>query len=340
MVFSFRIFSKLSILLIAFSFFSIYSEARVLHKDLGKPGYKPEWTDKTIMDQGVYIYSVGRSQAKTSEKEAKDEALSNATESFVKYCRVDIQSFDRSIEVYSKNKKGESTASDVSSQSIIRTKTFVTRAVPESWYTEKDGARFIAYVLLKIPKEEFDRITGEKNIKLSMDVLFYYEDYNGKMQVLSEGSVLSSKDSFAIYIRPSDTCYLYIYQIDSLGKSFRLFPNTDYKTASNPIEPAVDCWIPNNKNLFELDETTGKEYFYIFASIQPIAEFEGKDSVTLNKKDIDGIIEIKKMGVAGIKAKRNTEQINVPKYTKEFAEVKNKLQAEGVFVYETWFWHK
>jgi len=86
------------------------------------------------------------------------------------------------------------------------------------------------------------------------------------------------------------------------------------------------------KNLFELDETIGKEYFYLFASPQPIAEFEGKGSLNLNKTDIDDIIEIKKMGVAGIKAKRNTEQVNVPKYTKELAEVKNKLQAEGVFV--------
>jgi len=249
----FRISSKkflaFFILLFLFNliFFSARTQARVLHNDLGKPGHKPEWTDKTIIDKGDYIFSVGRSEAKNSEKEAKDEALANATETFVKYCRVDVQSFDRSIEVYSKNKKGESSSSSASSQSIIRTKTFVTRAVPSDWSVEKEGGKFTACVLLKIRRKNFDRITSERNIKLSLDVLFYYQDDNGKMQVLTEGSVLSSKDSFAIYIKPSDTCYLYIYQIDELGKSFRLFPNADYKTASNPVEPAVDCWIPNDK---------------------------------------------------------------------------------------------
>lgn len=320
--------------------FQAAGESRVLHKDLEKSGQRPEWADKTIFDEGEFIYSVGRSQVKKNLKEAKDEALMDATQNFVKYCKVDVQSFDRSIEVYSKNKSKESSASDIRSQTIVRTNTFVRKALPVDWYLDKDKKSVYACVLLKIPKEEFDRITSEKNISLSLDILLYYEDDNGKMQVMNEGSVLSSKDSFAIYVKPSDTCYLYIFEIDALGKSFRLFPNTSYDTASNPLAPSFDCWIPNDKKLFELDQTTGKEYFYIFASAKPIPDFEGEKPVSFEKKDLDSLIEIKKMGIAGLKDKRSAEQVVVPKYSTMLTEVKKKLQAEGVFVYETWFWHK
>lgn len=301
---------------------------------------KPAWLKKTIIPEEKFIYSVGHSQPKKTETEARDEALANATKEFVRYCKVDVQSFDRSMEIYSKEQGKEFFKSDFAAQSIIRAKAFVTRAIPEDWYIRKEKKKFIVSVLLKVPKEEFDRIANEKNIKLSLDTLFYYEDENRRMKILTEGSVLKSGDGYAIYVRPSDSCYLYIYQVDALGKSYRLFPNPDFKTGTNPLPPAGDTWIPNTNELFELDETTGKEYFYIFASPDRINEFEGKNALNLTKKDIDSVIEIKKMGVAGIRLKRDTEKVTPPKRTQQVAEVKKKLQAEGAFVYETWFWHK
>ncbi len=308
-----------------------------------KPSFRPQepvWLKKTIIPEEKFIYSVGHSQPKKTEKEARDEALANATKGFVRYCKVDVQSFDRSIEVYSKKQGKEFSSSDFEAQSLIRARAFVTRAIPEDWYIQEKKRKCIASVLLKVPKEEFDRIVNEKNIKLSLDVLFYYEDENGKMQILTEGDVLKSGDGYAIYVKPSDGCYLYMYQVDALGKSYRLFPNSDFNTGTNPLPPANDCWIPNIKQLFELDEITGKEYFYIFASPDRINEFEGENALNLTKKDIDSVIEIKKMGVAGVRQKRDTEKVVPPKQTQQVAEVKRKLQAEGAFVYETWFWHK
>ena len=60
---------------------------------------EPEWLNKSIISQGEFILSVGHSQPRETEQEAKDNALSKATEEFVRYCKVDVQSFDRSIEV-------------------------------------------------------------------------------------------------------------------------------------------------------------------------------------------------------------------------------------------------
>jgi len=46
------------------------------------------------------------------------------------------------------------------------------------------------------------------------------------------------------------------------------------------------------------------------------------------------------MGVAGLKKKTNPGEVAIPRKTQQVAEVKKKLQAEGAFVYETYFWHK
>ena len=261
-----------------------------------------------------------------------------ATEAFVKYCRVDVQSFDRSMELYSKGgAKNES--EDVSSHRIVRAKTFVSRAVPEGWYFQKLAGAFKASVMLKVPKEEFDRISKERSVTLAMDILFYCEDEKGKMQAMDENAVLASGYGYSIYINPSDICYLYVYQIDALGKSFRLFPNNKFETAENPIEPSVGMWLPNERKLYSLDETTGKEFVYVFASREPISEFDGASALEMDKVNLDKVIKLKKMGIAGLKDKIDPAKLATVRSV-DIKEVKKKLVAEGVFVWETWFWHK
>ncbi len=319
-------------LLLATSFQPLYSSA-------ASESSSPSWLDKNIYKDGDFIYSVGRSNPCKTKDEAKKLALSDATEAFVKYCRVDVQSFDRSIELYSKVNGKTSQSSDLRAGSLIRANAFVTGSIPQDWYFDRSGGSVKAFVLLKIPKEEFDRISKENNIKLSADILFYYEDAKGKMQLMDENSVLTSGDGYSLYINPSDPCYIYVYQIDSLGKSFRLFPNAEYETANNPVVPAVGAWLPNEKKLYEMDEITGKEYVYVFACREPIKELEGPSAVNFTKSGLDDIMLIKKMGVAKLKDKRDPSKITI-KRASDIKEVKKKLQAEGDFVYETWFWHK
>jgi hypothetical protein len=302
---------------------------------------QPSWYDTTILPQGDFIFAVGHSLCRKDEQDAKDEALADATKAFIRYCKVSVDTFDRSVEVYSKSGGREGAAADFKSENIIRAKAFVSEAIPEEWYVQKERDGVVASVLLKIPKEEFSRITKERSIKLSLDTLFYYEGERGKMEVLSEGAVLHSADGYAIYVRPSDTCYLYAYQVDGLGRSYRLFPNAAYATAANPVAAASDCWIPNGKTLLVFDDTTGKEYFYLFASPEKIAEFEGAGATTLHREDLENVISLKKMGVAGLRQKRYATEVTPPKRGElDVVQVKKKLQAEGAFVYETWYWHK
>lgn len=301
----------------------------------------PAWVSKTIITKGDAVYAVGHSQPDADEQAAKDEALADAVRQFIRYCRVSVDSFDRSIELYTKSKGKESALSDQRSQSTVRAKAFVTCTIPEEWYIDRRKEGCAASVLLKVPKEEMERIVKENNIKLSLDILFYAEDEKGKMQVINDGSVLRSGDGYALYVRPSDPCYLYVYQVDGLGRSYRLFPNPDYKTAENPLPAAADLWIPGTGTLFTLDAVTGKEHFFVFASPDPLAEFEGPAAARLEKKDIENVIGFKKMGVAGLRPKRDAAAVVPPKHdTLDVVEVKKKLQADGAFVYETFYWHK
>jgi len=308
------------------------------------PAQKPIWLDQTIKQEGKFIFATGHSQPRPTEQEAKDDALARATEEIVRYSGVTVEAFARSIEVSSQIQGKEYYKADFETKSRIRAKAFIRRATPVEWYIRKmarmRGSKriseyYLASVLLKVPEEEIERIQGEKDIKLSLDIGIYYEDEQGNLQYLTEGSVLHSGDAYVLYVRPSDDCYLYIYQVDDLGHSYRLFPNEEYHTRVNPLRAGEDCWIPNTEEYFVLDEVTGKERLYIFASLERIPELEG--ITTLQQSDFDRML--KTMGVAGLKKKLNPYQIRPPKRI-QVAEVKKKLQAEGAFVYETWFWHR
>jgi len=319
---------------------SAYSNSQDIVLETSHP-QKPAWLDSTIVEEKSYIFAIGHSQAQPTEAEAKEQALAQATEEVVRYSGVTIESFSRSVDASSMKQGKEYYTSDFETQSRIRARAFVRRTVPVDWYIRKMSDKkkkeiyYLASVKLRVPVEEIERIQAEKNVRLSLDIGIYYQNEKGELRYLNESDVLRSGDGYALYTRPSDPCYLYIYQVDALNKAFRLFPNPDFNTLDNPVQPGVDCWIPNMDQVFYLDETTGKEKFYVFASPVSIPELEGK--LELKQADLDR--QLKTMGVGGLKNKTVSYNVTPPKQV-QVAEVKKKLQAEGAFVWETWFWHK
>ncbi|MBC8184537.1 DUF4384 domain-containing protein [candidate division KSB1 bacterium] len=306
---------------------------------------KPAWYDQTLLQEGEFIYAVGHSLSRNSEQEAKDDALARAVQEIVKYSGVTVEAFDRSVEASSIQDGKEYYTSDFETKRKIRAKAFVKRALPMDWYIQKMakmqgnkkvGDSYLASVYLRAPENEIERIQEEKDVKLSLDIGLYYEDETGKLQYLNEGHVLNSGEGYALYVRPTDNCYLYVFQVDDLGRSYRLFPNAEYFTGENPIKAGEDYWIPNSEQYFFLDETTGKERFYLFASLEKIIDLEG--AAALEQADFNRVLTT--MGVGGLKTKLNTYKVEPPKKQVQAAEVKKKLQAKGAFVYETWFWHR
>jgi len=309
------------------------------------PSERPPWTDKGIVRKGGYIYVTGHSNPENTDQAARDDALDAATQQFVKYCKVKVEVFDRLVETYSQADSQEKYSTDVEHRSSARARAFVRGGGAEKWYVRHmatmKGKRqvstfYVAFVLLKVPEEEFERISKEKDVRLSLDIGLYREAADDRLDQIYEGDVLRSGEGYALYIKPSDDCYLYVYQTDETGKSFRLFPNPAYETEKNPVRSAEALWIPNTERLLELDDVTGKEKVYLFASLGPMPELEGH--FTTEEKELGRVI--KTMGVAGLTEKRTPNRAYSPGEAPRVVQIKKKLLGRGDFVYETWFWHR
>jgi len=297
----------------------------------------PSWFEKDIVPEKEFILAVGHSAAQPDEQKARDEAVSDAIKNFARYCKADIDSIDRIYETYSSGEHGVKQNLSIENRNQIRVKAFVKHAQPEDWFIQPEGKKWLASVLLKIPQEEADRIASEKSAKLSLDIGLYYEDETGKMKPMGEGTSVKSGGGYAIYANPSDSCYIYVYQTDSMNKVTKLFPNPEFETDLNPVPAGSELWIPNSKRIFFLDETTGRETIYIFASADKISELEGAAAPEMSGNEISDIG--KKMGAAGIRSKLSPEYVSPPEKNTT-VEISKKLQAEGAFVYKTSFWHR
>ncbi|MBD3307849.1 DUF4384 domain-containing protein [candidate division KSB3 bacterium] len=95
---------------------------------------------------------------------------------------------------------------------------------------------------------------------------------------LADGGSLESGDSFKIVFTPSERCYVYIYQIDSAGLIYQLFPMEEFGGVwvgnRNPVQAGKTYYIPAEDKSFELDEVTGLETIYLVASHTPETELE------------------------------------------------------------------
>ncbi|MCK5717209.1 MAG: DUF4384 domain-containing protein, partial [Thiomargarita sp.] len=87
-----------------------------------------------------------------------------------------------------------------------------------------------------------------------------------KPKSFSNGSVLCSGASYKLVFESNKDSYVYIFQIDSAHKIFRLFPSGDFKKAStrnqNPVKKETEYFVPGKKTSFKLDKVVGKETIY------------------------------------------------------------------------------
>jgi hypothetical protein len=97
---------------------------------------------------------------------------------------------------------------------------------------------------------------------------------------LEDGDALASQqDDYFLVIRPLSSGFLYIFQLDSVGKKVWLFPRnetSDYSSGANPVVPGKVLQVPSastNRVLF-LDTTVGVEHIYSVFSATPWPEFQ------------------------------------------------------------------
>lgn len=114
---------------------------------------------------------------------------------------------------------------------------------------------------------------------LSFDINYVYRQGGvGELKPIKSGDVLHSGDHYKIIFTPDKDCYVYIYQVDSTGHFFQLFPMQSFRGVrvdnTNPVMQGMTYTLPSSDKAFMLDRQVGVERIYFIASIERKQELE------------------------------------------------------------------
>ncbi len=175
-----------------------------------------------------------------------------------------------------------------------------------------------------------------KTSALCLQASFFYQSQSGKLCSIQENTILTSRENYCIYIKADKDCYVYVFQIDSQDKVFKLFPSSTYKTGSNPIKAHIETWLPpEEKDFFYLDETEGEEQIYLVACLDPISELE-------NIEEIEQSSFQKITAPMGLKGIRSLEKIiKIKSFKKNIIESKvQEFTSKGAVLHKVKFVHR
>ncbi len=105
---------------------------------------------------------------------------------------------------------------------------------------------------------------------IPMQISYAYRPMNQlNFRPLHNDSVLRSGDHYQIRFTPEQEGYAYIFQIDSGGAIYRLFPpeeNHDAQAVNvNPVQANTVYFAPTADEAFQLDEQIGQEQIHVLA---------------------------------------------------------------------------
>lgn len=187
-----------------------------------------------------------------------------------------------------------------------------TGGAQEPWYHSSVQDRFVLVSTgSTIPTPEVDyTIYNQGNTAASRTVgvefAMFQDDGTPNPRMLKDGDTLRSGDSYFFHIKTTNRPqnYIYLFQIDSSQKVFKLFPNPNtYHTKSNPVPANTTITLPNDHKVWVLDDTIGDEKFYLLVSDTAVPALENFTNGTLGDVINSGL---PLRGPAGIKNKTST----------------------------------
>ena len=88
--------------------------------------------------------------------------------------------------------------------------------------------------------------------------------------VLISGGKLRSGEHYKVVVQPEQDCYLYVFQLDSGGRLFPLFPGSDLTSrVTNPVKGNVVYKFPGDQSYFFLDKRLGDEQIIFYSTAEP-----------------------------------------------------------------------
>ena len=98
-------------------------------------------------------------------------------------------------------------------------------------------------------------------------------DDEQKPIIIGRDTELKSGDRIKFFVKPESACYLYLIYHSSQGKLSVLYP-ARFKLPDRQGTLSGEQYIPDGNQWFELDEHTGREKFFLLASIEPLIDLE------------------------------------------------------------------
>lgn len=189
---------------------------------------------------------------------------------------------------------------------------------------------------IRLREEKPGQAADEKE-KLSLEAALVYVGSDAKLRLVSEGMVLTSNDDYALYLRPAQDCYVYVYQVDAKSSVARLFPNPGLKTAGNPLKAGEEYWVPNDSEFFFLDENTGPETVYVIAAREELPSLNR----LISGKKAELQAQVKELKLMGLGGRRKLEIRRTRPIKGSPADVITKqLDSSGDFYYKVSFQHE
>ena len=106
---------------------------------------------------------------------------------------------------------------------------------------------------------------------------------------LHHGNRLHSGDLYQFMLMPEENCFLYIFQLDSTGQLYQLFPMESFDGVQlnnrNPVRGKTAITLPGPDMNFVLDRQQGTERIYLLASRQPDSFLENMGRLLTQSQD-------------------------------------------------------
>lgn len=146
--------------------------------------------------------------------------------------------------------------------------------------------RWLLYVLISLViaapwkcADASEALDSTHSSLLSFEVNYVYRTAGvGEIKTIKHGDRLKSGDHYKIVFTPDKDCYVYIFQVDSSGQVFQLFPMESFGgvrvTQFNPVKQGKKYVLPSPDKAFLLDKKVGIERMYFIASHEQNKELE------------------------------------------------------------------
>jgi len=256
---------------------------------------RPEWTIKEPYEEKDKLIFVGLSYGFSTEKDARDDALNTAIKNAVKYIGSDVKvKITNMITSYGLSREIRNPTVVAQQVEEQLSQAFLSRIKAQEWYIEKykknSKVYYSVFLLANVPKNEIDRSIeqqleeqrkiAESASKTQQSVLQALEIFGKakqnddfKLSINTDrgpGAGFKDGEKIKYKIKSNKECYLYVFNVNSLGEMSVLFPNPWSK--DKKLKSGIEYILPDESMDFDFIVTSpyGSEIVVAIATLEEI----------------------------------------------------------------------